>query len=107
MVELLGVATTAVICSPEETVTCPLRVAAPVTPSELLKVAAGATASPVPSMAAPAVLRVRPSVAGPAALTELAKVAAPAADRACTLVLPPPEGTEMPPAETVRPPLEM
>ena len=55
----------------------------------------------------PVTAAVLANVAAPAALTELAKVAAPAADRACTLVVPPPDGTEMPPAETVRPPLKM
>ena len=46
-------------------------------------------------------------VAAPVTLHVLLNEAAPAADRACTLVLPPPEDTAIPPADTASPPAEM
>ena len=63
-----------------------------------------------PVAAMPPVLVKRPATATaplavsvPVMAAVLPKVAAPAADKACMLVLPPPDATVMPPADTVSP----
>ena len=52
----------------------------------------------------PATVAAPLAVSVPVMAAVLLKVAAPATDKACMLVLPPPDATVMPPADTARPP---
>ena len=102
---------------PPEDVKRPATVTAPLADTAACRVAAELTVRVllllVPRTALPCAVSVPVTdavlakVAAPVVLVVLAKVPVPATESACRVVLPPPDDTEMPPAMTVRPPLEM